>query len=199
MNTAAYQTSDKNMFLEKVFPVLVEQGLENITIRELCKETRIVQGTLYYWFKDKTSIVCEAAQYGLKTVTDEIFEYVFASLNDLRGFFSNCLDEVSKYKKELRFIYQLAASPVYGNKIRETGMDFNFIYDKYTHRLSQMLDCDEQLLKPLVYLFISAVLDYVIWDEKEKSQMQLDFIYGILPKIMKADRKAHDEKRLNKA
>lgn len=87
----------------------------------------IVQGTLYYWFKDKTGIVCEAAQYGLKTVTDEIFEYVFASLNDLKGFFANCLDEISKYKKELRFIYQLAASPVYGEKIRKTGKDFNFI------------------------------------------------------------------------
>ena len=184
MNTAAYQTSDKNMFLEKVFPVLVEQGLENITIRELCKETRIVQGTLYYWFKDKTSIVCEAAQYGLKMVTDEIFEYVFASLNDLRSFFSNCLDEVSKYKKELRFVDQLAASPVYGEKIRATGKEFNLIYDKYTRRLSALLNCKEQTLKPLVYLFISAVLDYVIWDEKEKSQMQLELIYSVLPKIM---------------
>ena len=187
MNTAAYQTSDKNMFLEKVFPVLVEQGLDNITIRELCKETRIVQGTLYYWFKDKTSIVCEAAQYGLKMVTDEIFEYVFASLNDLRSFFSNCLDEVSKYKKELRFVYQLAASPVYGEKIRATGKEFNLIYDKYTRRLSALLNCKEQTLKPLVYLFISAVLDYVIWDEKEKSQMQLELIYSVLPKIMGED------------
>ena len=136
MNTAAYQTSDKNELSEKIFPYLVKHGLENITIREMCKHTGIVQGTLYYWFKDKTGIVCEAAQYGLKTVTDEIFEYVFASLNDLKGFFANCLDEISKYKKELRFIYQLAASPVYGEKIRKTGKDFNFIYDKYTHRLS---------------------------------------------------------------
>lgn len=186
MNTAAYQTTDKSELSARIFPYLVERGLENITIREVCRGTEIVQGTLYYWFKDKTGIVCEAAQYGLKTVTDEIFEYVFASLNDLKGFFANCLDEISKYKKELRFIYQLAASPVYGEKIRKTGKDFNFIYDKYTHRLSQLLDCNEQLLKPLVYLFISAVLDYVIWDEKEKSQMQLDFIYSALPEIMRA-------------
>ncbi len=159
MNTAAYQTTDKSELSARIFPYLVERGLENITIREVCRGTGIVQGTLYYWFKDKTGIVCEAAQYGLKTVTDEIFEYVFASLNDLKGFFANCLDEISKYKKELRFIYQLAASPVYGEKIRKTGKDFNFIYDKYTHRLSLLLDCDEQTLKPLVYLFISAVLD----------------------------------------
>ena len=185
MNTAAYQTTDKSELSARIFPYLVERGLENITIREVCRGTGIVQGTLYYWFKDKTGIVCEAAQYGLKTVTDEIFEYVFASLNDLKGFFANCLDEISKYKKELRFIYQLSASPVYGEKIRKTGKDFNFIYDKYTHRLSLLLDCDEQTLKPLVYLFISAVLDYVIWDEKEKSQLELNFIYSALPEIMK--------------
>ncbi len=185
MNTAAYQTTDKSELSARIFPYLVERGLENITIREVCRGTGIVQGTLYYWFKDKTGIVCEAAQYGLKTVTDEIFEYVFASLNDLKGFFANCLDEISKYKKELRFIYQLAASPVYGEKIRKTGKDFNFIYDKYTHRLSLLLGCDEQTLKPLVYLFISAVLDYVIWDEKEKSQLELNFIYSALPEIMK--------------
>lgn len=185
MNTAAYQTTDKSELSARIFPYLVERGLENITIREVCRGTGIVQGTLYYWFKDKTGIVCEAAQYGLKTVTDEIFEYVFASLNDLKGFFANCLDEISKYKKELRFIYQLAASPVYGEKIRKTGKDFNFIYDKYTHRLSLLLDCDEQTLKSLVYLFISAVLDYVIWDEKEKSQLELNFIYSALPEIMK--------------
>ena len=185
MNTAAYQTTDKSELSARIFPYLVERGLENITIREVCRGTGIVQGTLYYWFKDKTGIVCEAAQYGLKTVTDEIFEYVFASLNDLKGFSANCLDEIRKYKKELRFIYQLAASPVYGEKIRKTGKDFNFIYDKYTHRLSLLLDCDEQTLKPLVYLFISAVLDYVIWDEKEKSQLELNFIYSALPEIMK--------------
>lgn len=186
MNTAACQITDKSELSEKIFPYLVKRGLENITIRELCKGTGIVQGTLYYWFNDKTAIVCEATEWGLKQVTDQIFEYVFASLNDLRSFFSNCLDEVSKYKKELRFIYQLAASPVYGEKIRADGKDLNFIYDKYTRRLSVMLNCNEQILKPLVYLFISAVLDYVIWDEKEKSQIQLEFIYSTLPEMMKA-------------
>ena len=185
MNTATYQTTDKSELSEKVFPYLVKRGLENITIRELCRDTGIVQGTLYYWFRDKTSIVCEATEWGLKKVTDEIFEYVFASLYDLRSFFSNCLDEISKYKKELRFIYQLAASPVYGEQMRADGKELNFIYDKYTRKLSERLNYPEQILKPLVYLFISAVLDYVIWDEKEKSQIQLEFIYSALPDIMK--------------
>lgn len=186
MNTGTYQTTDKSELSERVFPYLVKLGLENISIRELCKGTGIAQGTLYYWFKTKTNIVCETTEWGLKKVTDEIFDYVFASLDDLRGFFSNCIDEISKYKKELCFVYQLAASPVYGEKMRADGKELNFIYDKYIHRLSERLNCDEQTLRPLVYLFISAVLNYVIWDEREKVQTQLEFIYSALPDIMTA-------------
>ncbi|UKI35277.1 MAG: hypothetical protein L6V93_13860 [Clostridiales bacterium] len=37
-----------------------------MTIRELSKGTGLVQGTLYYWFGDKTNIICESAEYGLK-------------------------------------------------------------------------------------------------------------------------------------
>ena len=186
MNTGTYQTTDKSELSERVFPYLVKLGLENISIRELCKGTGIAQGTLYYWFKTKTNIVCETTEWGLKKVTDEIFDYVFASLDDLRSFFSSCLDEINKYKKELRFVYQLAASPVYGEKIRADGKELNFIYDKYIHGLSERLNCDEQTLRPLVYLFISAVLNYVIWDEREKVQTQLEFIYSALPDIMTA-------------
>lgn len=46
MNTAAYQTTDKSELSARIFPYLVERGLENITIREVCRGTGIVQGTL---------------------------------------------------------------------------------------------------------------------------------------------------------
>ena len=180
MNISSYETVTESELLGKVFPFLVERGLENITIRELCKGTGLVQGSLYYWFGDKTTIVCEATEYGLKKVTDEIFRYVFSSLDHLRDFFDGCLDEVEKYTKELRFVYQMAASPLYGEQIRSTGNNFNAIYDAYIRKLAERLNYDQQRLRPLVYLFISDVLDYVIWQEREKSQMQLEFIYSVL-------------------
>lgn len=183
MRAATYQI-DKNEILDRLFPYLVKNGLENVTIRELCKGTGIAQGSLYYWFGDKTSVICEVTEYGLRRVTDAIFGYVFASLGDLRRLFTNCLDEIGRYKKDLRFIYQMAASPVYGAKIREAGWSFNIVYDKYVGELAPRLGCDGELLRPLVYLFISTVLDYVIWDEREKTQMQLEFIYSLLPQIM---------------
>lgn len=187
MKAATYQIDEEGI-LDSTFNYLVKHGLENITIRELCKGTGIAQGSIYYWFSGKQDLICEAAEYGLRKVVDKIFSYVFSNMKNLRKFFDECLSEINKYKNELRFIYQMAASPVYGEKIREKGHDFNFIYDKYTHKLSGVLSCDEEILRPLVYLFISAVLDYVIWEEKEKSQLQLDFIYSALPEMVKSRR-----------
>ncbi len=175
---------DKNELLEKIFVYLVKSGLENISIRELCRGTGLAQGSLYYWFDDKTTIICEATEYGLKKVTDEIFEYVFANLSDLPGFFAGCIDKISKYHRELRFIYQMAASPVYGEAIRNDGRYFKFMYDKYADKLAEQLGCDAEKLKPIVYLFISSVCDYAIWEDEKTARKEIDFIYSILPKVV---------------
>lgn len=176
----AAERAEKTEFLDKLFSFLAERGLENITIREVCKGTGIVQGTLYYWFGDKTTIICECAEYGLQKVSDEIFQYVFANMRELKRFFSVCLDKIDTYKNELRFMYQMAASPVYGEKIRAKANNFSYIYNQYAVELAEALHCDADILRPLVRLFISAVLDYVIWEEREATQMQLDFIYSSL-------------------
>lgn len=179
MRTATYRV-DETEILDRTFSFLVKNGLENITIRELCKGTGLAQGTLYYWFSDKNTLICECAEYGLKKVTDALFQYVFSNMGNLRVLFDGCLDELGRYKDELRFIYQMAASPVYGAALRAKGADLNVIYDKYAHKLAVVLQCNERALRPLVYLFVSTVLDYVIWDEREKTQLQLECIYAVL-------------------
>lgn len=184
MKNATYKIADEKEVLDKVFSFLVKQGLESASIREICKGTGIVQGSLYYWFDDKTAIICEATEYGLKKVTDEIFEYVFTSIDDLPKFFNECLDKISSYQKELRFVYQMEASPKYGDMIRKDGRDFKLMYDTYAQKLAQRLDFDIDKVKPIVYLLVSAILDYAVWDDRENSQTQLDFIYSILPKVL---------------
>lgn len=184
MKTATYQTTDEKEILDKVFTILVKQGLEKASIREICKGTGIVQGSLYYWFDDKTTIICEATEYGLKKVTDNIFKYVFSSIDDLPGFFANCLEHISIYKMELRFIYQMVSSPQYGEKIRKDGKYFKSMYDKYAVDLAEHLHYSLDKVKPIVYLLVSAILDYAVWDDKENAQTELDFIYSILPKVL---------------
>ena len=176
MKSEAYHLNEA-IILDKLFDYISSHGLENITIRDLCRETGLAQGTLYYWFNDKMSLICEAAEHGLKRAANRIFEYAFSNMSNLRAFFDNCLSEIGRQRDELRFIYQMAASPVYGKRIRENGQGLEKMYDKYAKKLAEALRCDHRTLRPAVYLFVSAVLDYVIWDDAEKAQLQLEFIY----------------------
>lgn len=184
MKTAVYQTINEYEVLDKVFSFLVKQGLEGASIREICRGTGIAQGSLYYWFSDKMTIICEATEHGLKKVTDEIFDYVLSSIDDLPHFFETCLDNVSIHKEELRFIYQMVASPLYGKKIRDDGKYFKSMYDKYAVKLAEQLNYDLSKVKPIVYLLVSAILDYAVWDDKANAQMEIDFIASIMPQVM---------------
>lgn len=184
MKAATYQKIDEKVVLDTLFTYLVRQGLENASIREICKGTGIAQGSLYYWFPDKTSIICEATEHGLRKITDEIFKYVYSSVDNLPNFFENCLDKISEYQKELRFIYQMVASPQYGERIRKDSKYFKSMYDKYAEMLAKKLHYDVAKVKPIVYLLVSAILDYAVWDNRENSKTEIDFIYSIMPKVM---------------
>lgn len=185
MKSAIYQV-DAEGILDSTFNYFVKTGLENVRMRQLSKDSGIALGSIYYWFDGKDNLIYEVTEYGLKKVVDQIFSYVLSNMKNLRKLFDECLSEIDKYKNELRFIHQMSASPVYGGKIRSKGQYLNLIYDKYVNMLSDMLQCSTQELKPLVYLFVSAVIDYVMWDDKETAQMQLECIYSVLTKNINA-------------
>lgn len=175
---------DRDELYGILFPFIVENGLENVSIREMCRGTGVPRATLYYWFEDKTSIIIKTTEFGLKSVMDEIFEYAFENFSDLRRFFSECLSEIDKHKKELRFAYQLATSPLYGERMRRDGLDFDYKYSGYASRLAAAMGCDADTIKPIVKLFVSAVMGYVIYDDREGTQAQLEFLYQSLSQLV---------------
>lgn len=170
-------------FIKCSFDYLVKNGLENTSVRDLCKANGISSGNLYYWFEGKDEIYISAAKYGLEKVTDYLFSNAFGALkelHDFKSFFDNAIDYFDNVKEELRFIYQIATSPVYGARMRSRADVLNESYAKYISELSQIINCPLEVLTPVVFLFISALLDYVVWEDKPVSVMQIEYLYGIL-------------------
>ena len=54
------------------------------------------------------------------------------------------------------------------------------VYITYSEKLSKSLNCDSEKLLPIVYLFISATLDYVVWEDEAKMEHELKAIYNFL-------------------
>ncbi|MBQ4631584.1 MAG: TetR/AcrR family transcriptional regulator [Clostridia bacterium] len=170
-------------FLEPSFEYLVENGLENTSIRDLCKAMGVSSGSVYYWFVSKDDVYISAVKYGLSKIVNELFTIAFERMGNLEYFFDTFLDEVDKYKKEFRLVFQVTSSPVYGERMRNKAEEFKFMYEKYISMLSEMLGCDTKFMTSVVYMIMALLVDYVMWEDLPTSKMQLDSLY----KMMKAE------------
>ena len=55
-------------------------------------------------------------------------------------------------------------------------MEVNALYSEYIFDFAEKINCKQEDLEPLVYMFIAIILDYVIWEDSEKTQMQIKYI-----------------------
>ncbi len=164
----------KREIIEETWQYLLKKGLEHSTVGELCRDTKIAQSSLYHYFENKDDIWISAGKYGLSKVVDALFEFTFNHTKDIDLFFEELLDEVEKYKYELRVGIQLTTSPVFGVRMRDKANDFRLLYERYAGKLMGVFECSHLQAETFIYSIIAYVIDYAIWDDREKTQMLLD-------------------------
>ena len=175
----SFPISDKkNKIIETTWHYLLNHGLEHSSVGELCRETALAQSSLYHYFENKDDIWISAGKYGLAKVVDALFEFTFSHTDNMTEFFGKLLDETEKYKYELRLGVQITTSPVFGSRMRKKANDFRFLYERYAEKLMGIFNCTYLQAEIFIYSIISFVIDYAIWDDREKTQMLLDNLHG---------------------
>ena len=177
MKKVTYNVSDESI-LDKIFEFLVNNGLENAHIRDICRGTGIAMGSIYYWFGDKKTMIYQTTVFGAKRVMNE----VFGSVCEHTDLFADCESVIRRNRKHLCFIYQMVASPIYGEQMRDIRKSYDSLLNKYAEQLSVIYNCSKDITYPIVLLYISAILDYAVWEEKEKLESQVEYIYQLLLK-----------------
>ena len=156
---------------------MLKTGLAHASVGDLCREKKIAQSSLYYWFENKDDIWISAGKYGISKVVDALFLFTLNHTNEIRKYFDTLLDEVEKYKYDLRMAIQVTSSPVFGNRMREQAMSFRDWYEEYAGKLIEIFGCSKLQAEVFIYSIISFVIDYALWDDRDKTQMLLDNLY----------------------
>lgn len=167
----------KKAIIVATWKYLLNTGLANASIGDLCREAKLAQSSLYYWFENKDDIWISAGKYGMSKVVDTLFDFTLSHTNDIRGYFDTLLDEVEKYKYELRLAIQITTSPIFGERMRDKSRDFRCLYEKFANELITIFGCTHLQAETFIYSIIANVIDYVIWDDRDKTQMLLDNLY----------------------
>ena len=113
----------------------------------------------------------------MSKVVDALFTFTLNHTDDVRGYFDTLLDEVEKYKYELRLAIQITTSPVFGERMREKSKDFRHLYERYAEKIIGVFGCTYVQAEYFIYTIIASVIDYAIWDDGEKTQMLLENLY----------------------
>lgn len=174
----------KKEIIETTWQYLLKTGLAHASIGELCRDTKLAQSSLYHWFENKDDIWISAGKYGMSKVVDALFNYTFKHTNNIREYFDTFLNEVERYKYELRLAIQITTSPVFGERMRSKARDFREWYKNYSEKLTGIFNCTNEQAEIFIYSLISFVIDYVICDDRDKTQMLLENLYDrILHKL----------------
>lgn len=186
----------KQEIIQKTWDYLLEHGIENSSVGELCRVTGLSQSSLYHWFINKDDIWISAGRYGLAKEVECLIEFTFAHTDKIDWYFANLLDETDKYKKELRVALQITTSPKFGQRMREKSKDFRAVYEIYAEKIMEIFGCNYLQAEVFIYTIISCVIDYVIWDDKTKTQMLLDNLHGRINDVLKSieENKGNKEK-----
>ena len=157
---------------------LLETGLSEASVGDLCKATKLSQSSLYYWFENKDDIWISAGKYGISMVVDKLFDYTFKHMDSIKLYFETLLDEVEKYKYDLRLAIQITTSPAFGDRMREKSMDFNKLYEVYGEKIIEKFGCTLHQVEVFIYTIIACVIDYAIWNDRRNTQLLLDSLYN---------------------
>ncbi len=170
--------------LDKGFEYLVKHGIENASLRSIAAGIGYSPSNLYNYFDSKDDCIIEIARHGFMRAANALLDYALKHVAYLRKFFDTFLDEVDKNIDELRTVYQVATSPVYGERMREEAEKLQPLYHKFIKNLSEITCCKEELLLPSVFNFISIILDYAVWHDRPVTEIQLNDLYeNIVMKI----------------
>ncbi len=181
----SFDESDrKKVIIVATWEYLLKTGMTNASIGDLCREAKLAQSSLYYWFENKDDIWISAGKYGISEVVGALLEFTFNHTADIRKYFDTLLDEVEKYKYELRLALQITTNPVYGERMREKAKDFRLWYEQYAEKLMEIFDCSYQQAEVFIYSIIAFVIDYAIWDDGDKTQMLLNNLYDRISTII---------------
>ena len=61
--------------------------------------------------------------------------------------------------------------------MREKSKDFRLLYERYAEKIIAVFGCTYDQAEYFIYTIIASVIDYAIWDDREKTQMLLENLY----------------------
>lgn len=177
----------KKEIIDICLDCFIENGI-NTSTRTLSSAMKLQSGGVYYYFKSKTELVTACAEEAIKRIETRAFGFVLRNVSDVEKTLDSLGDIANELSPTMRFLVSVCVSEEYGELIKPELSRLAERYVDYTQRIAELLNCDEDIVRPYVHLCILALNNYMIFSERALFEPQIESAKAALLKITENNR-----------
>ena len=159
------EVNKKKEVIDACLKMFVSKGLFETTSRDLSKALQLQSGGLYYYFKSKDEVVVACAEEAAMRIESNLITPALKELNDPDEMMRTLRMRADNMAPMMRFLTQVATSEKYNENLRPALDSLSKRYKTYAKKFAEHFNCDVEEIEPYVYMCITAVANYMIFNE----------------------------------
>lgn len=156
----------------------VHKGLFGTTSRDLSKALNLQSAGMYSYFENKDDAVIACAQQAADRLERDLFEIAMECVKKEKICFTPVKEAAKRLSPMMRFFTQVCSTDKYEFEMRRVLHSLNNSYISYVTKLADLLNVSADELKPTVYIGITAIVNYMVYQE----DMFIDPLLSIVEK-----------------
>lgn len=177
----------KNEIIGICLDCFIKNGI-NASTRTLSSAMNLQSGGVYYYFKSKTELVAACAEEAIRRIEHRAFGFVLKNISDIEKMLDSLGDIANELSPTMRFLVSVCVSEEYGALVKPALAQLAKRYTDYTKRIAELLDCDEDIVRPYVHLCILSLNNYMIFSERALFGPQIEAAKAALLTIVENNR-----------
>ncbi len=170
----------KKEIINTCLQTFVDNGLIEISMRDLGAACNMDAAGIYYYFKNKDELVVACAEEATVRIEDELFGTALADIANPEKLVKDLDEKAVAMRSLLQFFISVCVSKKYSDQLKEVRYRQGDRYRYYIRKIAEKLECDYDDVAPLAYIVSNTMFSYMIFDPENFSAPQLRTVYDAL-------------------
>jgi AcrR family transcriptional regulator len=142
----------------------IENGLDSST-RSLSSALKLQNAGLYYYFDSKDDAIIACAEAAAIRLEETLLVPALKDLDNLDFMFKELQLLADVMTPTMRFLVSVCVNAKYKESMKPALHRLDKRYEHYAEMFAEKLSCKKEDIEPYVYLVITAVVNYMIFEE----------------------------------
>ena len=185
MDSTERKTEVLNMFLD----TLIAKGVSDTTVRDLSASINLQSAGMYYYYQTKEELIVACAEEAALRLEDNLISPALHDIEKPHQLITKLLLRAEEMAPTMKFLIQVCATPKYEHLIKPAIDRLSERYVFYSKKFADKLNCRVDDVSPYMYMCITAITNFMVFDTKEYIEPQMVIIENALNRLLQAKKK----------